>query len=43
VRTKSTYTAMLGLPNAETNSPEAAKEEKKKPKVGDVLRGLLGR
>lgn len=44
VRTKSTYFAMLGMPGAGSSpQQEAPKEEPKKPKVSDLLKGLLGR
>ena len=44
VRTKSTLFAMLGLPTGAGEEDEAPRpEEKKKPKVGDLLKGLLGR
>lgn len=44
VRTKSTLFAMLGMPAQPAQDEEAPKpEEKKKPKVGDVLKGLFGR
>jgi len=47
VRTKSTLMAMLGMPGATApaadEEPQPKPEEKKKPKVTDLLKGIFGR
>lgn len=46
VRTKSSYFALLGMPGSESGAPQQEqqpKEERKKPGVGDLLKGLFGR
>lgn len=46
VRVKSTYMAMLGMPGAGDGGQEEQQprpEEKKKPKVTDLLKGIFGR